>query len=607
MSQALAVAGLLAIAVLIASARLLHRQQQIGVEQRSQGWRIALLLIGQLISALLLYFTLIPPTVPIEARTMVVATAGATPGQMDAYRAATRIALPEAPALADAEPVPDLATALRRHPGTHRVRVVGAGLEARDRDAARGLALEFEPAALPRGVVELTAPDRAAAGAAFRVGGRVEGMRGGSIELVDPGRQRVDRAVLPGDGYFTLSATTRTPGLAVFELRLRDAKRKLVESLDLPLQVMADAQPRVLMLAGAPNPEWKYLRRWAADAGVPVHAQFSVGGGMQLGDAPLALDSANLAKFDLLVLDDRAWTSLGQGSRAALLDALRGGLGILLRVTGPLSASTRSQLRTLGFEVDGAAEVVPVRLGGASAGIDALRARIGAGSRDAPTTDVPLNPPVLTRRALRIGASDASSLLDDAAGTPIATWRAEGRGRIGLWPLTDTYRLVLNGRRDLHGEVWGAAIATVARTNGARWPGIPAQARSGERMILCDVATDARVIAPDGRTVALLPERVSGMPVCAAFWPQESGWHVLQQQDARWPFHVRGSDAGSGLRAGALRDATLRLASSSHELPRSGATGQRSGPRWPWLLGWLLATAGLWWLERSRAGRAPLP
>ena len=122
-------------------------------------------------------------------------------------------------------------------------------------------------------------------------------------------------------------------------------------------------------------------------------------------------------------------------------------------------------------------------------------------------------------------------------------------------------------------------------------------------MLLCDVATDARVITPEGKTVALLPERIGGLPACAAFWPQHRGWHVLQQQDARWPFHVRARDAGTGLHAGALRDATLRLASSTHELPVSATTGQRSGPRWPWFLGWLLAAAGIWWLERSRAGR----
>ena len=38
-----------------------------------------------------------------------------------------------------------------------------------------------------------------------------------------------------------------------------------------------------------------------------------------------------------------------------------------------------------------------------------------------------------------------------------------GRGRIALWTLTDSYRLVLAGRDDLYGELWSDAIATLAR------------------------------------------------------------------------------------------------------------------------------------------------
>ena len=34
------------------------------------------------------------------------------------------------------------------------------------------------------------------------------------------------------------------------------------------------------------------------------------------------------------------------------------------------------------------------------------------------------------------------------------------------------------------------------------------------------------------------------------------------------------------------------------------ATATAPGPRWPWLAAWLLVSAGLWGLERSRAGRA---
>ena len=198
---AMPIAVLLAIAVVVASMRLLYRQYRAEPAQRSRAWRVALLVLAQPVCALLLYFALLPPTTPGEAGTLVVATAGATTSRLDARTAGDAlVALPEAPALPGVARVPDLATALRRHGGTQRVRVIGAGLEARDRDAVCGLALQFQPDPLPRGLVELDAPSLATAGAAFRVDGRAQDLRGGFAELLDPGRQRVDRVALAGAG-----------------------------------------------------------------------------------------------------------------------------------------------------------------------------------------------------------------------------------------------------------------------------------------------------------------------------------------------------------------------------------------------------------------------
>ena len=78
-------------------------------------------------------------------------TEGASAGDVpEAARDGLVLALPEARAGGDVARVPDLGTALRQHPGTTRVHVVGAGLVARDRDAAAHVDIAFVPAAAPR-------------------------------------------------------------------------------------------------------------------------------------------------------------------------------------------------------------------------------------------------------------------------------------------------------------------------------------------------------------------------------------------------------------------------------------------------------------------------
>ena len=122
------------------------------------------MLIGQAAAALLLYLAMFPPSTRTTPAALVVVTAHATDEQLAQLARiepqARVVALPEAPASGAVERVADLATALRRDPAVERVRIVGAGLPQRDRDAARDLSLEFDPAPLPRGLIELRSPRR---------------------------------------------------------------------------------------------------------------------------------------------------------------------------------------------------------------------------------------------------------------------------------------------------------------------------------------------------------------------------------------------------------------------------------------------------------------
>ncbi|KRD39682.1 hypothetical protein ASE35_04945 [Lysobacter sp. Root916] len=604
-----ALAALLALAVLAAWTGLVLRQARAPAGGGARGWRLGLLLIAQPLGAILLYLALLPPRLPGEAGTMVVATQGIA-DFAEGVAGDVRVVLPEAPATLEGERVPDLATALRRHPGTRRLRVIGAGLEARDLDAASGLAIEFRPLPLPRGLTGLWLPRRIAAGDDFVVHARAHGLAGGSAELLDPAGQRVDRVAVDANGALALSGSARGAGLAPFRLRLLDAQRKVVQDVELPLSVAAQTAPRILILAGAPSPELKYLRRWALDSGADLHTQISVGGGLQLGDAPIALNATGLANFDLAVLDDRSWEGLGAAQRAALIEAMRNGLGVVLRATGPLSESTRAQWRALGFNVDAGREAATAKLaldGGADE--DAIRARLGPGSADAPRARDEAVPetPVLSRRVLRLESPRTQTLLRDAGGVALAVWREQGRGRVALWTLTDSFRLALAGRGDLHARLWNDLLAKVARAQSGGAPDIDTEARPHRRMRLCGLSAGARVSAPDGSELVLPIDPASGAARCAAYWPRLPGWHTLRQGDRAWPFAVRSADEAPGLRAAALQAETLALAaqpSSRTDVADVAANTHRSAS-WPWFLAWLLFSAALWWFERSRLGRPP--
>lgn len=582
MTAAGLLAVMLALAVVVGWVRLILWLRAGPVAARAAAWRIAALMLLQPVAAMLLYLTLMPPGVARRTGRLVVATANASPAALLAA-GGVPILLPEAGTRLGGERAPDLATALRRHPDAGRLLILGDGLVPRDREAARGLAIDFTPPAAPPGLIALSPPAPVAPGAGFRLGGAAAGLGGGWAELVDPAGVRVDRRRLDASGRFALDGAARAAGLADFTLRLRDAGGAVVDTVPVTVRTEAQAGPRVLLLAGAPGPEPKYLRRWAADAGVAMRARMSAGGGIALGDAPVALTAATLAATDLAVVDERAWGGLSPGERAALIAAVRGGMGLMLRPTAPLPAAVAGQWRALGFAVSG---------GGAGEAAVRLFA-----DEAAPLHILPL----------RIVAPDAVPFLRDAGGAVIGRWRAMGRGRIGLWTLTDSFALALAGAPDRHGALWSDAFAVLARPGGMAGARIAQPAWAGTRLILCDLRPDASILDPAGGIVRPVIDAAAGPASCAGYWPMRAGRHRLRMTgpDGRaidQPFTVLPADALPAMRATMTADATRHLTGTGPARPMGPATPARGSP-WPWFAGWLAVVTLLWWLERARTGR----
>lgn len=596
-----ALALVLVLAMLVAWARLLLWQR------RAPGprWRLPVLLLMQPLCAGLLYLTFMPPRLAVEAGTMTVLTAGADASAAQSMGGVV-VAMPEAPRTLGAEPMPDLATALRRHPDTARLQVLGAGLDPRDRDAARGLAVAFEPAPLPRGLVDLQAPARAAPGAAFQVHGRANALEGGQVRLLDPAGRVIDAADLDASGDFHLRGYARVPGLAVFLLRMLDGDGREVDPVPVPLEIAAGPAPRVLLLAGAPGPEFRHLRRWAEDAGLELHVEVAVGRGVGLGDGPAPSTAEGFGEYDLVILDARALGTLGAARRRALAHALDAGTGLLVRLDGAVPAAVRAQLADLGMALaddGGTAPVVLTTIEDA----DVLRARMGPGSADAPFDPAVAGeaPPELLRRAVHPPAGDAVPMAAPGTDAVFAWWRAQGRGRIGLWTLLDSHRLALAGRSDLHGGLWSAAVASLARPIVDHAPRFEAAPRADRRTPICGLPENAATVsAPDGTRTPVLVDPGAGPGACAAFWPQSEGWHLLQAGDRSWPFHVLAADAAPGLAAAALREGTARMVGQGGAVAAvAGVTPTRRGPSWPWFVAWLASSGMLWWLERRHRAR----
>ncbi len=593
MTIAHVIAGTLALAVILGWVRLFLWQHRAPTASRARGWRLTALLALQPVAAVLLYCTLFPPEGAGKATgALVVATAGA-PRFVAIGPNERLIALPEAKGIVGAERAPDLGTALRRHPDVGTLRIVGSGLEPRDRQATAGRALAFDPPGEPRGLIALQPPAPMAPGARFAVTARAGGLAGGSAELLDPASRIVDTRPIGLSGEIALSATARAAGTALFTLRLRNASGTMVEQAAVPIWTPKPAPARIVILAGAPGPEVKYLRRWATDAALTPQVQLSVGGGASLGDTPPALTTAALARIDTAILDDRTWDGLGASGRQAMAAAVRGGMGLVVRITGPVPRGWQ----VLGMTAPGTADTAPVTLPPEAPSDEALAARRGPGTRDAPASIAgPRDTvPALTRQAVTI--TGGTPILRDARGAVLAASRSNDRGRVALVTLQDSFALVTSGHSDAHAELWSELVSTVARRQPSAVAQIEAPAFAGQRITICGTGS-ATATDPNGVVGRALADPATR---CAGYWPTAAGWHRLSGPAAR-PFYVYPAEALPAIRANDRRDATLRLVGGGNGAGTTNVESRR-GPSWPWFLGWFVIAGLLWWLERARIGR----
>ena len=565
-----------------------------------RGWHGWVLAGLSLASGLSLYFALFPPAIPIGGETLVVAAAE-TPAGTRAQPGERLVALPEAPAIPTAERVPDLATALRRHPQVQRLRIAGRGLTERDRDAAAGVPAIFTPMQAPRGLIRLDPPADTPAGAVFTLAGEAAGVAGGTAELLDPAGERVDSRAIGGAGQFTLGGTTRAPGLVAFTLRLRGRDKAIISDTPVPLRTLEERPLRALLI-GAPSPETKYLRRWAEDSGIALKSRLEAGGGVDLGGDGVRLDRASLADSDIVILDDRALMALGGGGRAALAQAITAGLGVVVRMTGPATADARGAWRSLGFAAEGGSELAEVALPPLAADAEALAATSGPPLPDAAeglnTLDDPA--PELGRWTLRTGP-DVVPVVTDADGALLAGWQQRGQGRVALWTLADSFALVLSGQQDRYAQWWSQTLSAVARPDGVFRPEVPALVQAGERAAICGMAANARAIAPGDAEVALALDPDAGPRGCAAYWPQVPGVHRIVQTgrggEQVFAFLVLPEGALTSLRAAETGQATAIWA-AQQSAAKVSAQQERRSAGWPYVLLWLFLSGALWFAER---------
>ena len=400
-------------------------------------------------------------------------------------------------------------------------------------------------------------------------------------ETATPQRE-LDASMQERAGIAQLRAPARALGTLPLRLRALDADEQTLDTHDFRIEVTAPRSPKVLLLAAAPGPETRALRRWAVDTGLDFDSRIQFAPGLVQGGRALAPGAEELGALDLLIIEERAWGALGAGGRATVLAEVENGLGLLLRLTALPNPGLLAELREAGFAIE--------RI----AGETSAQARLP----EAPTR--------LRQLPIRVASAQAVSAVHTDQGEPLALWRARGLGRLGLLWLTDSYRLQAAGHAEAYAGLWSRLTSDLARAPDAAAPGpvlrLPrgqTQAWARERIELCGLRGAPSLFAPDGARLTLAAPDAQG---CVATLPSLPGrYRLVDAESTALDFEVRDRAQEAALYAADLLARTRAVASTRAAGADSRGSLYAAGAFWPWLLALLAVLALLWWLERPRS------
>ncbi|MGJ3627496.1 hypothetical protein AB5I41_11995 [Sphingomonas sp. MMS24-JH45] len=223
---------------------------------------------------------------------------------------------------------------------------IGEGLEARDRDAVRGYGVASNrrrrgPDWSPWPRLRRWRRARNSGSAARRPGWPA------GAHLLDPAGAVVDTASLDARGGFVLLGAARVPGVMLYRVRVRDAAKREVDAAEVPVVVAAPPALRALFLAGAPGPEVKYTGgAGRAMPGSMPRSASARGRGSSWATRPPRLVPPRWRAPTCWWWTSWCWTALA--AQGAVLAAVRGGMGLVVRVTGRWRSGCRARRRSPG-------------------------------------------------------------------------------------------------------------------------------------------------------------------------------------------------------------------------------------------------------------------
>lgn len=440
--------------------------------------------------------------------------------------------------------IPDLLYHLASHPEVNAINVYGYGLAKEVLSNLQDKQVNFRASRTPEGIISCSWSQILPESELMYVQGSYNNNSTATVKLLLEGLgTRLDSITIPAKKQlsFSLSCQPRQTGRAVYQLlAIKDGKT--LSSNDIPVQVVTRPKLKTLVLAAAPDFEYKFLRNWLLDNKYPAFFRtriskdkFSTEQVNLETRESLTLNAATFKKYDLVIADDVELANLGP-LNSALQRELNNGLGLLIRLNEAKALSSFTQPFKLTGSTDSiTTSIVPV-LG------DARKLK-----------PVPIDQPVYIRQNKR-----QLALVEDPKGKILASTALLGNGRITASSLPATYNWVLSASTADYATYWSALVNQTARKTSAdfSWRAHPAFPIRGEQVdIIFQEAGGVNLpgIKLNARNLSVQQHLVLPFYWQASFRAEQPGWNTFSTRSGKnQAVYIYSSGAWQAIKANEL-------------------------------------------------------
>lgn len=445
--------------------------------------------------------------------------------------------------------------------GGRSLRLTGDGLRAAEWDDVPARAIAWTPPPTP--AIRLRFARELALGRMFTLSVQRTWHAPGRLQLLAENDQVLAEA--KGDGDLSVQWLPPVAENLVLKARLLDADGKLVDAGPVPVRVHEPLPLQVRGRFNAPSFDLRTLDELLANSNAAIDWRVELGRNMERAETA----RENIETPDLEIVDAAWFEHAGAGEREALLARVAHGGRLLVLGANAADAATWSH----GLQLPLAPQPSNKTMG----------------------TALPMTLAALAPKTARDGEWQGED------GLWTRHWQ---QGRIGWLGVGDWHRYAIEQPRAL-ASWWQGVLdrLRVQRSRDIAWLAPDEMPLPRRRLAVC--ARGAALAQSAGVAFPTLKQRQAWQrrpeyvdAVCAAVWPDKSGWLPVETQGAKpletalyvyadgdWPLWQRAE----------RRDATAHYAART---PAPAAAATRPLPAWPFGLVFALGMLGLWWRER---------